>query len=100
MRGPRTLPHNLTALRLGPTGDWIMSYPLKIFAAYATAALAIATAPTEASAGDGGRVAAGLLGGFAATAIIGSAIAPLPYYSSPRYGWAEIKAARAMVRRP
>jgi hypothetical protein len=64
-----------------PLGDWIMSHPRKTFAACAIAALAIAAAPTEASAGDGGRVAAGLLGGFAAAAIIGSAIAPLPYYA-------------------
>ena len=49
------------------------------FIACATLACAL-TIPTQSYA-DGGRVAAGLLGGFAAGAIIGSAIAPRPYYA-------------------
>jgi hypothetical protein len=56
-----------------------MSNAMKSFAACATIALAVAI-PTNASA-EGGRVAAGLLGGLAAGAIIGSAIAPRPYYA-------------------
>src|SRR5712691_5963405 len=57
-----------------------MSNAIKSFAAYTTIAVAVVAVPADASA-DGGRIAAGLLGGFAAGAIIGSAVAPRPYYA-------------------
>jgi hypothetical protein len=50
-----------------------------IVTATAIAGSALSATSIEASAG-GGDVAAGLLGGFAAGAIIGSAVAPRPYY--------------------
>ena len=45
------------------------------------ASLAAPIAPAQA--GDGGAIAAGMLGGLAAGAIIGSAVAPRPYYYGP-----------------
>jgi hypothetical protein len=57
-----------------------MSNVLKSFAACATIAAIVVAVPVDANA-EGGRVAAGLLGGLAAGAIIGSAIAPRPYYA-------------------
>ncbi len=51
------------------------------FALAAVASLAAPIAPAEA--GDGGAIAAGVLGGLAAGAIIGSAVAPRPYYGPP-----------------
>ena len=54
-----------------------------LIALAATATLVFtAAAPTNARA-DGGRITAGVLGGLAAGAIIGSAIAPRPYYYGP-----------------
>lgn len=54
-----------------------------LIALAATATLVVtAAAPTNARA-DGGRITAGVLGGLAAGAIIGSAIAPRPYYYGP-----------------
>jgi hypothetical protein len=54
-----------------------------LIALAATATLVVtAAAPTTARA-DGGRITAGVLGGLAAGAIIGSAIAPRPYYYGP-----------------
>ena len=49
-------------------------------AAAATFAVAAVTAPQPAKAHDGGAVAAGIIGGLAAGAIIGSAAAHGPYY--------------------
>jgi len=53
----------------------------------AVAALAVITLTTfsgvDTSRAGGGEVAAGLLGGFAAGAIVGSALAPRPYYYGP-----------------
>jgi len=50
----------------------------------ALAVIAIATfSDVSASRAGGGDVAAGLLGGFAAGAIIGAATAPRPYYYGP-----------------
>jgi len=53
----------------------------------AVAALAVITLATfsgvDSSRAGGGEVAAGLLGGFAAGAIVGSALAPRPYYYGP-----------------
>ena len=50
----------------------------------AVAAIAIATfCDVSASRAGGGDVAAGLLGGFAAGAIVGAATAPRPYYYGP-----------------
>jgi len=53
----------------------------------AVAALAVITLATfsgvDTSRAGGGEVAAGLLGGFAAGAIVGSALAPRPYYYGP-----------------
>jgi len=54
----------------------------KPVAALAVLAVATFSAPSVSQAG-GGDVAAGLLGGFAAGAIIGSATAPRPYYYGP-----------------
>src|SRR5262249_23075925 len=51
----------------------------KPVAALAVLAIATFSAPSSSQAGSGGAVAAGLLGGFAAGAIIGSAAAR-PYY--------------------
>ena len=54
-----------------------------LIALAATATLVVtAAAPTNARA-DGGRITAGVLGGLAAGAIIGSAVAPRPYYYGP-----------------
>jgi hypothetical protein len=57
------------------------------------ATLAVAVAPMGAQAGDRGAVAAGVIGGLAAGAIIGGAIAnsappppPAAYYPAPAYG--------------
>jgi hypothetical protein len=54
----------------------------KTILAVATAASLAAPVPA-AQAGDGGAIAAGVLGGLAAGAIIGSAVAPRPYYGPP-----------------
>ena len=51
----------------------------KTAAALAIAAISLLSAVDTAQAG-GGDVAAGLLGGFAAGAIVGAATAPRPYY--------------------
>jgi hypothetical protein len=48
--------------------------------ACAAFAVSTVTAPNRAHA-DAGDVAAGLLGGFAVGAIVGSAVAPRPYYA-------------------
>jgi hypothetical protein len=58
-----------------------MNKALVVLAATATL-VATAAAPTNARA-DGGRITAGVLGGLAAGAIIGSAVAPRPYYYGP-----------------
>jgi hypothetical protein len=55
----------------------------KPVAALAVLAIATFANPNVSQAGNGGAVAAGLLGGFAAGAIIGSATAPRPYYYGP-----------------
>ncbi len=47
----------------------------------ATIAFIAFAPPNHAQAGDG--FAAGLIGGFAAGAIVGSAMAPRPYYYAP-----------------
>jgi hypothetical protein len=65
--------------------------------ALATSALvavsaAFVTSPTYA--GDGAAIAAGI-GGFAAGAIIGSAVAPRPYYYAPAYQPAPVYVAPA-----
>jgi hypothetical protein len=50
----------------------------------ALAVIALATfSDVSASRAGGGDVAAGLLGGFAAGAIVGGAMAPRPYYYGP-----------------
>jgi hypothetical protein len=59
--------------------------------AAASVAVSLVTAPIEARAGDGGAVAAGIIGGLAAGALIGSAaarppvvvVAPAPVYAVP-----------------
>jgi hypothetical protein len=58
----------------------IASKPVVALAILATATL---SNPSTSQAGEGGAVAAGLLGGLAAGAIIGSATAPRPYYYGP-----------------
>ena len=61
-----------------------MKITSKPVAALALLAIATIANPTSSQAGSGGAVAAGLLGGFAAGAIIGSAAAaPRPYYYGP-----------------
>jgi hypothetical protein len=57
----------------------IASKPVAALAVFAIATLAD---PSAGRAG-GGDVAAGLLGGFAAGAIVGGALAPRPYYYAP-----------------
>jgi hypothetical protein len=56
---------------------------------FSAAALCLVSAYSLASAGDGGAVAAGMLGGLAVGAIAGSAIAssarPPAYYAAPVY---------------
>jgi len=56
----------------------------KAVAALAVITLTLATfSGVDTSRAGGGEVAAGLLGGFAAGAIVGSALAPRPYYYGP-----------------
>jgi hypothetical protein len=57
-----------------------MKHALPAFATCAMVAIATIGTPIHARA-DGGQFAAGLLGGLAAGAIIGSAVAPRPYYA-------------------
>ena len=60
-----------------------MNIASKPVAALALCAIATFSGASPSQAGSGGAVAAGLLGGFAAGAIIGSATAPRPYYYGP-----------------
>ena len=62
-----------------------MRKPLLAIAAAATLTLGNLAAPQPAQAHDGGAVAAGIIGGLAAGAIIGSAAAHGPYYGPPGY---------------
>ncbi|HZS64876.1 MAG TPA: hypothetical protein VFA53_10345 [Xanthobacteraceae bacterium] len=55
-----------------------------LFGAAAVAAAAI-TVPAPAQARNEGAIAAGVVGGLAAGAIIGSAVAPRPVYAYPAY---------------
>jgi hypothetical protein len=59
-----------------------MKIKISVIVACATVAMTTITAPTTVQAGSG-DVAAGLFGGFVAGAIVGSAIAPRPYYGPP-----------------
>ena len=60
--------------------------PLTALAAAATLGLVAVTAPQPAEAhGSGGAIAAGIIGGLAAGAIIGSAVAHGPYYGPGYY---------------
>ena len=49
------------------------------------AATAICGSNTPANAHDGAGIGLGIIGGLAAGAIIGSAVAPRPYYAAPAY---------------
>jgi hypothetical protein len=60
----------------------------------ALVAVSVASFASPTFAGDGAALAAGI-GGFAAGAIIGSAIAPRPYYYAPAYQPAPIYVAPA-----
>jgi hypothetical protein len=60
-----------------------MKISSKPIAALALLTVATFANPGTSQAGSGGAVAAGLLGGFAAGAIIGAATAPRPYYYGP-----------------
>jgi len=61
-----------------------MKKTLTALAAAAAMALVSVATPTDAMAQRrGGAVAAGVIGGLAAGAIIGSALAPRPYYYGP-----------------
>jgi hypothetical protein len=62
-----------------------MKKTLTALVAAGTIAFAALATPTGASARDGGAVAAGIIGGLAAGAIIGSAVAapPPPVYYAP-----------------
>ena len=67
-----------------------MKRTLTALAAAATLAIVAVGAPSDAFAqrrGGGGAFAAGIIGGLAAGAIIGSAVAPRPryYYDEPVY---------------
>jgi hypothetical protein len=81
---PVNLSENLNRI----SGDTMKALLAGLVATGLTASLV--TAPTEARAGDGGAVAAGISGGLAAGAIIGSAaarppvvVAPAPVYAVP-----------------
>jgi len=63
-----------------------MTRTFTAFAAAATMAVVAVGAPTQASA-QRGAVAAGIIGGLAAGAIIGSAIAAPPYYGPGGCYW-------------
>jgi hypothetical protein len=69
-------------------GDTMKKALIASAAAGALALAAIAT-PQPAEARHGGAVAAGAIGGFAAGAIVGSALAPRPAYGyyGPAYGY-------------
>jgi hypothetical protein len=61
-----------------------MKKTVTALAAAATLAVVAVGAPSDAFAQRrGGAVAAGVIGGLAAGAIIGSALAPRPYYYEP-----------------
>lgn len=63
-----------------------LSKTLTVLAAAATLGLATMAAPQPARADCiGCAVGAGIIGGLAAGAIIGSAVAPRPYYYGPGY---------------
>ena len=62
---------------------YAMTKTLTAIAAAAALGLAAVAAPQPARAHDGGAVAAGVIGGLAAGAIIGSAAAHGPYYGGP-----------------
>jgi hypothetical protein len=62
-----------------------ISKTLTALAAVAAFGLAAVAAPQPAKAHDGGAVAAGIIGGLAAGAIIGSAAAHGPYYGPGYY---------------
>jgi len=62
-----------------------VSKTLTTLAAVATLGLAAIAAPQPAEARGGGAVAAGIIGGLAAGAIIGSAAAHGPHYGSGYY---------------
>jgi hypothetical protein len=63
-----------------------MSKTLTAIAAAATLAIAAVATPQPAEA-RGGRIAAGIIGGLAAGAIIGSVAANNGYYYGPGYGY-------------
>ena len=63
-----------------------MKKTLTALAAAATIAIAAVAVPQQAEA-RGGRIAAGIIGGLAAGAIIGSIAANNGYYYGPGYGY-------------
>ncbi len=63
-----------------------MKKTITAVAAAATLALVAVGAPSNAHAQRGGAFAAGVIGGLAAGAIIGSAVAPRYYEPAPVYG--------------
>jgi hypothetical protein len=64
-----------------------MKTTMMVVATAATLALTAVAAPQKAEAG-GGRIAAGLIGGLAVGALIGSALAAPHYsYGPPAYGY-------------
>ena len=74
----------------------------KTFIVLATSAMLAASATSVSSpayARDGGAVAAGVIGGLAAGAIIGSAVAPRPYYYGPAPVYVEPEPAVCIERR-
>ncbi|MGI8525861.1 MAG: hypothetical protein ACR2K5_06700 [Pseudolabrys sp.] len=58
---------------------------LMTLAAAGALALAVTATSQPARAGNGGAVAAGVVGGLAAGAIIGSQLNQRPYYGGPAY---------------
>jgi hypothetical protein len=71
-----------------------MRKTLMALAAAATIAVGAVSVPTDASAQRGGAVAAGVIGGLAAGAIIGSALSGPRYYEpAPVYAPAPLYAA-------
>jgi hypothetical protein len=80
-----------------------MTKTLTALAAAATIAVSLAGSATDASAQRGGAFAAGLIGGLAAGAIVGSAIAnsaPAPYVVAPAPGYVVYPGYAAAVPAP
>ena len=83
-----------------------MRKTITTIAAAATLAIAAAAAPTTANA-DNGRITAGVIGGLAAGAVIGSALSqphyyyggPYAYYDNGPYAYATVPGPSCVIHR-